>query len=223
MVFYDRKACPRFTKDLCDLILTPPEDILAWMKKDRPVLDELSKITGRPLKTVLQVGLFADMIKTQMYICPDTPQWAIDAYYSTLMKYIGGMFRLFHGTQEMIKIRGGPLLTEIVNNMVAVNENHVSGRNFLIYSAHDMTVLSLAYVLGVQSQIPAMPHYSDTFMVDLLDNGQVQVVYMNTERHDEPTMTVMDVPGCGLSCPLDKFREVFKDMLVDDFDTLCKI
>lgn len=201
----------------------PPADLKAWFEQDHDVLEKLSEMAGKPLKTVREVGLFADMIRTQIYFDPDVPQWALDAYYNTLDKYLERMLLLFHGTKEMVKIRGGPLLTEIVDNMMAVQCKEKSGKNFLIYSAHDITVLSLAHVLGVESQIPAHPHYSDTFMVDLLENGEVQVVYMNTEDNDDPQMTVMNVPGCGKSCPLEKFREVFKDMLVEDWNLLCKI
>lgn len=223
MIHFDKDKCPRYAQALFQIMMNPPADLTAWLKDDQAILEELSEHAGRPLKTLLHVGMFADMIKAQIYIDENPPQWAVDAYFSILEKYIDRFFSMFHSTKEMVKIRGGPLLTEIVNNMVAVQGNGPSGKNFLIYSAHDMTVISLAYVLGVESQIPAHPHYSDTFMVDLLDNGEVQVIYMNTEDKNEPTMTVMDLPGCGLSCPLEKFREVYAEMLVDDWNTLCKI
>lgn len=159
--------------------------------------------------------MFADLFKTQIQMDPSPPTWAVDVHNKVLRKYLDRLFEVFHGTKEMVKIRGGPLLTEIVNNMVAVQEGSAEGRNILIYSAHDITLLSLAYALGVEAQIPKQPFYSDTFMVDLLENGEVQVVYMNTGGA-EPTYTVMDVPGCGTSAKLISFRDAVSDMLDED-------
>lgn len=195
----------------------PTPELREWMEKDRPVLDEISKVANTPLRHVFEVGKFAEGIKSQLYIDENPPEWALEAYHSTLKKYVGKLFATFHATEDMVKIRGGPLITEIVNNMVAVQNQTPSARNFLIYSAHDLTLLSLAYVLGVQDQIPEIPYYGDTFLVDLLDNGQVQVIYMHTET-EVPTLTVMNVPGCGYSCPLDVFREKLSDMFVQDWE-----
>lgn len=165
--------------------------------------------------------MFADLIKTQMCIDPDTPQWVVEAYHSTLKKYIVRMLAMFHETDFMKKVRGGPLLTEIINNMEAVASNKESGKNILIYSGHDITLLSVAYALGVESQIPDQPNYGDTFMVDLLDSGDVEVVYMNTEDENNPTMSVMDVPGCGTSIPLDAFRRAMSHLIVEEGEDLC--
>lgn len=221
MIAFNLRACPRYAREYFSLVANPPADIAAWLKEDHEALQQYSELAQTPLTTIMEVGMFADVIKAQISIEPDVPQWAVDAYNSVLKKYIARMFALFHETESLVRIRGGPLITEILNNLEAVTNG--SGKPILIYSAHDITVLSLAYVLGVESQIPAQPNYSDTFMVDLLENGEVQVVYMNTEVLDSPTMTVMDLPGCGTSCSLDTLRRTLSDMLVDDWDAMCRV
>lgn len=223
VVYMNLEGCPRYIQELMVFLAYPPAQIVAWIEEDRAALDELSAIAGVPLDNFMEIMGFGEVIKAQIYIDPKTPQWAIDAYYDILKKYVEASFALMHGNAIMIKIRGGPLITEIVDNFGAVASNAGDGRPIMIYSAHDMTVLSLAYVLGVEAQVPALPNYSDTFLVDLLDNGDVQVIYMNTER-TLPTRTVMNVPGCGTQCPLSTFRLAVGDKLITgDWKTLCAV
>lgn len=218
--------CPKFLAHLYSFIANPPEYLATWMAEDREALDQLAVYSGVPLDNLLEVVQMAEIVKAQIYIEPNTPQWAIDGYYNTLKKYVESLFTIYHTTPEMVKIRGGPLITEIINNMVAVANNDPSGKSFMIYSAHDMTVFSLAYALGVESQIPTMVNYADTIMVDLVANGSgqpnVEVIYLNNEN-TIPTRTVLNVPGCGPSCSLTTFRNALNDMMVTDWDALCTI
>lgn len=222
MIYFDMDSCPRYMNHFYALMMNPPADVMQWMEDDREALDELARLSGTPLATFIDVFMFAEILKAKIYIEPNLPQWAIDGYYNTLKKYVARSFTLMHDNAEMIKIRGGPLITEIINNMEAVANGREEARPIMIYSAHDMTVFSLAFVLGVQSQIPELVNYADTMLVDLLQNGNVQVTYVNNGG-TLPVHTVMNVPGCGLSCPLTTFRGALSHMLVDDVDALCKV
>lgn len=223
VVYVDFGSCPRYTQELMVIMANPPAEVLAWLEEDRATLDELSAKAGVPLDTFMEIMGFGELIKAQMYIDKNTPEWAVEAYYNILKKYVGASFALMHGNEIMIKIRGGPLITEIVDNFALVNSGDDSGAPIMIYSAHDMTVLSLAYLLGVEDQIPALPNYSDTFTVEMSDSGDVEVIYWNTEKFI-PTKNVMNVPGCGTVCPLSTFRAaVAKYLIKDDLATLCAV
>lgn len=213
-------GCPTFLKAMYVILANPPVEVTVWMQEDREILDKLSAWAGAPLNDAMEVMQFAEFIKAHKFLDKTVPVWVVEAYYSSLEKYVEVMFSLMHATPEMIKIRGGPLITEILDNMDAIARGDANGRPIMIYSAHDTTVLSLAYVLGVEKQIPGLPNYSDTFMVDLSAEGMVQVIYMNTEKFLN-TRTVMNIPGCGTMCSLTTLRNTLRNMVVTDYDTLC--
>lgn len=227
MIYFDMYNCPKFLNYLYQFIGSPPAQLAQWLTEDRAALDNLANLSGTPLPTLMEVIMLAEVLKAQIYIDPNTPEWAIDGYYDTLKKYLEASFPLYHGNFEMIKIRGGPLITEIINNMVAVASNDGTGKPILIYSAHDLTVSTLAYTLGVESQIPVLVHYGDTMMVDLVANGNgepnVKVVYMDNENTSSPVFYDINVPGCGTSCPLSTFRNALSGMMVTDWDALCAV
>lgn len=114
-----------------------------------------------------------------------------------------------HTTTEMVRIRGGPVLNEMVSNMVAIENKQATGKNILIYA------------LGgdLEKQIPDIISYGDTIMVDLVKNG-----------NSEPTVeeVYLDNATAGpkkynLSVPSSVFTNAVKDMLVDGkrLDQLC--
>lgn len=204
------------------LIVDPPAFMLTWIEEDRDILHKLSNELNTPLTTLLDITMLVEAIDAQIYIDPTLPQWIVEAFESTLKKYLSSKYAMMFSSEEVIRLQGGAMVTEIVTNMLAIANDEASGKNILIYSGHDTTVLSLAYALRVQSQIPALPSYGDTFMVDLLDNGTVQVIYLNTANRNH-TQHVMKVPGCGTSCSLATFRQAVNDMWIEDWDALCGV
>lgn len=219
VIYFDQEQCPRYIQQLYGIMMNPPEDVLRWVEEDREILDYVSQQTGAPLNNFMEVMMFSETLKAQIYIEP-VPSWLVEIYYSTLEKYVARSFTLMHHTFEMQRIRGGPLITQIVENLEAVQRGDSSGAPIMIYSAHDMTIFSLAFALGVQDQIPAIVNYADTMMVDLMRNGNVEVYYLNNGK-TIPTRTLLNVPGCGRSCPLATFRRAVANMIVTDLNALC--
>lgn len=184
LIYFDTRFCPIYEELLMQLTVYPPADIQAWLEADAEVLKEVGEKVGFPLDDIMTMVLVTDIIRTNIDMNYDaTPQWAVDAYQSTLEKYLARFLDMTHETELMLKIRGGPLITQMVWNMEAIAANRSDvGWNFLIYSSHDLTILNLARVLNVTEQIPALPSYADTIMVELVDNeeededdGQLQV------------------------------------------------
>lgn len=222
----DYETCPVFYMHMGAAISDPTTEYAAWLAEDQVPIKEFIARIGATIssRNLVDVIGLSDDLKVLKGIDPTMPQWAIDAFHDTFQKY-GILVKVgYHLNREMIKIRGGPMLTQIVDNMVAVANNETSAKNVLLFSAHDITVASLAFALGVEDQIPEPISYSDTIMVDLVESGNgeplVQVVYMDNEN-TIPRVINLNVPGCGTSCSLTTFRNAVSDMLVEDFDQMC--
>lgn len=149
------------------------------MEQDKAIIDELAGLIGYPLHGFQMLVGVSEIVRANVAMGVHTPARVLEIYDTTLKKYMERYLELAHETEFMLTVRGGPVITQIVDNMDAVAQNSNAARDFMIFSAHDMTVFSLANILGVKSQIPALPNYADTILVDLVNNGggelQVQV------------------------------------------------
>jgi len=78
-------------------------------------------------------------------------------------------FKIMTYTEELKRLRMGPLLGEIVSNMKGRVEKKLDSRKKLfVYSAHDTTVASLLNTLDVFNMLP--PPYASAVFVELYTN-----------------------------------------------------
>lgn len=218
------EACPTYYAAYHNLIVNPPADVVAWMVEDKEQIDLLSGYLGVPMSNIQYLYYVGDFVKTNLLLGDYVPDWALTAYNTFLQKYIKRYFQLAHETDFMVQVRGGPVVTQIIENMEAQIEGSSAARNFLIYSAHDMTVESLVRVLGVRSQTPELVSYADTVMIELVDNGgselQVQALYVDNSG-SFPNRFPVNVPGCGTVCNFSTFKAVVNKYLVPNYEGLC--
>lgn len=203
----------------------PPEPFASYIQDDQLILAELSIKMGLPLTNIMEIAYAADMVNANILMGEETPAWAVDALETTLSKYMA-MSQIFFATEFMIKVRGGTVITEVVQNMEAIIDNADQGKQFLIYSGHDVNLHSLAHVLGVSSQILAIPNYADTMLLELVDNGgsefQVQALYVDNSGHI-PVRSAINIPGCGSACNFSTFKGLVAKFLISDWDELCAL
>ncbi|CAG5136630.1 unnamed protein product [Candidula unifasciata] len=128
-------------------------------------------------------------------------------------------FDIQYATPEMIKLKGGPLLKEIIGNMEASNLSDTTKPKFYMYSAHDTTVSSLLGAMKVfDSQ---QPIYRALVIVELHsvnNDTDVRVFYKNDTDREAYELTV---PGCGSPCTLEKFREVTAENIPSNWTEEC--
>lgn len=75
----------------------------------------------------------------------------------------------------MTRIRGGPLLTDIVEQMEQ-KENKNLTRNIAIYSGHDSTLANLMKALDVIDQTTVIPNYGATLALELHCCGYLECI-----------------------------------------------
>lgn len=73
---------------------------------------------------------------------------------------------LFSETPFMKRIRGGPLITDVYQQMVK-KQNGSLPHNFAIYSAHDSTLVNVMRALNVDDQTTTIPDYGATLAFEL--------------------------------------------------------
>lgn len=221
-------ACAKYQKDYIHALNTIDSDptVRNWMAQDKAIIKKVGDFVGQSLTTFNDVSMAAETIRTQQFLDANIPTWAISAYAGPLKKYFIRYADLYHETELMKKVRGGPMITQVVDNMVAMRNNNSTARNVMIFSAHDFTLHSMITVLNVKSQVPQVAAYGDTIAIELHQTGtnepEVQVYYYSNSANLK-FMILLHVPGCGNPCRLSTFNNLVSKYLVRDFDAMCRL
>uniref|UniRef100_A0AC34RA68 Histidine acid phosphatase n=1 Tax=Panagrolaimus sp. JU765 TaxID=591449 RepID=A0AC34RA68_9BILA len=75
---------------------------------------------------------------------------------------------------ELLKLKGGSLLKEMISNMDAALSNNGTGTKLHMYSAHDTTVAAFLRVLGAKQSVLGLksPDFAANLAVELwIDNN----------------------------------------------------
>ncbi|XP_037041883.1 lysosomal acid phosphatase-like [Bradysia coprophila] len=152
------------------------------------------------------------------------PSWAKplflnnEAYYKAALKY----YYLTTETPYLAKYFGGFLLKDILDRLSSkVGKTLDPDRKFWIYSSHDSKVFGFLNSLGVSDN--KFAGYTATVIVELRsykDENYVQIIYKNLNE----TPYVINIPGCGYACPLEKMYEIYATIIPKQpFDVECQI
>lgn len=75
---------------------------------------------------------------------------------------------LFTETPFMKKVKGGALLTEILDHMTSKRSRTLTpNRSIFIYSGHDVTLVNLMRALGIIDQTAMKPDFGSALVLEL--------------------------------------------------------
>lgn len=221
------ESCAKYAKELAttEAALTNGAQVKAWLVQDKAVLTRVGDYIGSPCDTMFGAMMAAEMIRTNQYLI-STPAWLVKDYEQTLQKYFAFYTDMYHNSDFMKKVRGGVMMTQILNNFAAIRDNTTDSRNVLIFSAHDFNVHSMVVMLNVKSQVPQVPFYADTIALELHQSGksepEVRAYYISSTGTTK-FKTLLSIPSCGSPCRLNKFTTLMSKYVVTDYDGMCKL
>ncbi|XP_037912432.1 lysosomal acid phosphatase-like [Hermetia illucens] len=187
------------------------------------LLDYLRERTGLNLTTSMEMLLLLDTISVQLDNGFELPQWAESVYDQYLTPLSNVAIKIW-GDSEYIKIRSGALLKNIIDRLDNFT-NGISEQNIVFYSAHDMNILGLLYLLDMKHIITGSPAYGAVFAMELHENGEVdddlevKIVYY-THYGDENPIEV-SIPNCEAPCPFKTFKDSVESKLTLNYEQAC--
>ncbi|KAM4705786.1 prostatic acid phosphatase [Rhinophrynus dorsalis] len=121
--------------------------------------------------------------------------------------------------QEKSRLQGGVLLNSILKNITAIKTSPSNQRKIIMYSAHDTTIAALQMALNVSNR--KMPPYAACHFFELYhEDGQYNIkMFYRNDSSVEPHPLIL--PGCTLSCPLEKFIELTSPVIAPDWKKEC--
>ncbi|CAK9833544.1 Lysosomal acid phosphatase [Anthophora retusa] len=219
MLIWD--TCPKYAK-LRHTITSLPE-VQQIQENNRQLYEELTNLTGMVISTPGDVGSLYGTLTAEKHMNLTLPKWTEDYYPDKLVPLTLYDFQLNVYNDLLKKLKGGPFLKKIITDMLTKKDNTLEPetRKMFMYIGHDSTIVTLLDVMHVWNS--QMPYYNIMTMIELHemnDGWNVQVFLRNTTDHEPYPLTI---PGCTTVCPLEKFIQILKPLIPDDWVEECKV
>jgi len=208
--------------------LESSQEIIKILEDNKDLFAYVSKNTGQNVTTLTELEYLYDTLFIEARFNKTLPDWTTSVFPSRMKPLSDFSFGMKAYTPAMQRLRGGPLVKEIVSNLrdFVGSKLEPSGRKMLMYSAHDVTLATFLSAMKMYNGI--QPPYASLLMVELHQSATpqenqeyfVQVLYKNVT--DSPIAPyLLTVPGCTPLCPLDKFLQLTQSVIVDDIRKEC--
>lgn len=215
-----KKTCPVYDYELKKLYKS--QEFKAIDKKNSALYKYLTSKAGKSVNSLQSVQNIYSCLHIEEINNLTLPEWTKEVYPDKLFPLSGLSFAVKAYTPLLARLKSGPLLKEILTHFQNKTMKKIE-QNYWVYSAHDTTVANILNTLGVfQTLGYHNPPYTATVLFELrkfADDYRVQVFYKNTTGEAK----LLDLPGCGTSCTLDKMFEVYKEVLPVNWEEECTL
>lgn len=218
-----KRACPKYDEVYKGQMAS--EEIKAIDKERANLYKILSKNTGENISSIREVELLHNTLEAEQAAGWSLPDWTEDIFPSKTLPLAERYLRLLSDTPFMKRIKGGPLISEIIETMLN-RKNHISERTISIYSGHDVTLVNVMNAMHILNQTTSKPDFSAALAIELhhsldhIDDMDVKIYYYFNSEDKYPK--IIDVPGCPKPCSLSLFRKVMNGVIVNDYEKLCE-
>lgn len=200
-------------------------DIQQKEKENTPFYDWLEIKTGVPDLNLESIWQIADTVFIEKSHNLPLASWVNNTVYDKLLFLNGFQWTYIFKTKQMQRLKGGPLLGEMIQNMQnKAKANGSSSLKMFMYSGHESTVAALLSALQVYNGI-SLP-YAAMVIMELHQNtsGQhfVKLFYKNSTV-DSDVVETLSMPDCGDECPLRRFVELTRPVVPVDWVKECMI
>ncbi|XP_072374836.1 prostatic acid phosphatase-like [Scyliorhinus torazame] len=223
LLLYPLRNCPRF-----DELTVETENCSEYkeiLKANEDFLKRLSTNTGIPSKYLLLRNVWSiyDTLYCEQVHNFSLPSWVTPDEMEHMRQLKEFVIKSDYGLykpKEKSRLQGGVLLKQILQNIAQVVNQTNSTHKFIMYSAHDTTIVALQMALDVYSIAPT---YAACYMVELYQekNGSftVEMYYRNGTNFEAHLLTL---PSCTESCPLQKFIQITAGVIPENWRDECR-
>ncbi|CAF3532966.1 unnamed protein product [Rotaria sp. Silwood1] len=213
-------SCDRYG-DLVEELRKSPR-IQRLNNEYRDLFQYLEKHTNQSISDIFIAWDVADTTLIEA-IYNVTPAWVTPPILRQLRQVSDLCFYHLFYSSEINRLRGGPLLREILQNIENLISNNANGRKAKIYFGHDVTISAILAYLGVN--YVHQPPFASGLFFDLYqqdDNSYaIQLEYLNITN--SRSTHIMTLPECfNAMCPLDTFIQLYQAKLPQDMDKECE-
>ncbi|XP_033762458.1 testicular acid phosphatase homolog isoform X2 [Pecten maximus] len=209
-------ACPRYQALVQDY--RGENTMSNFVATHQDLVEQIMNISGLSKDSWSNI---ADILYCQYVHNLSLPEWESVLPFNLVTSLRDESASYFLPTQETTKLRGGPLLKEIIENMKR-NLNTDSNRKVYLYSGHDTTLIALMQILNVFDR--RHPSYSACVIVELWKSGKNEMPFVRILHKNETNnnINILKIPGCIKDCPFNDFVSILANSIPKDIKEDCK-
>ncbi|XP_054161316.1 prostatic acid phosphatase-like [Oppia nitens] len=229
-----RANCPAADADQARVLSSDPA--VQAFQRERQFLDQLSQFVGTEFKTLNNINDFYDTLSIEFshnYLWSTHHRWSPEFEKNVLTRlrpFVDLYWDLRFNSTLLQRIRGGPLVDELVKNIRNYQQNRES-RKIFVYSTHDTLVDVLMQTLDVYNHL--LVPFGSALLIELhrnLSTGAntqhfVRLYYYNETLDDNSSPYLLHLPECDArtDCPLDRFYDLTRQLIPEDWQHECGI
>ncbi|CAO1431051.1 unnamed protein product [Diamesa tonsa] len=219
-----KKACPKYDEAYRKAFQSV--DIKELDEANNKLYKILSKHTGENISNIRDVESLYNTLEAEKAAGWTLPDWTEDIFPDKIEPLAARHLALLTETAYMKRIKGGPLMTEIIELMTNKRQhlfNHE--RTISIYSGHDVTLVNLMRAMNIIDQTSKKPDYSAALVIELhhsldhIDDYDVKVYYYFSYKDKYPKE--ISIQNCPRPCSLTQFTKSMNGLIVKEFDEIC--
>ncbi|XP_026673949.1 venom acid phosphatase Acph-1-like [Ceratina calcarata] len=201
-------------------VLQSPEG-RAGISKYSTLMKNLTNWTGKNITTPLDMYYLYHTLMAEYSMGYTLPHWTKDIFPKGEL-FDGTVFSydIANSTPLLKRLYGGPWLRIVTKAMLDIVSGSEKDRKKMhLFSGHESNIAAVLHALG--AYYPHVPEYSSAIILELHHNVNayyVQVVYyvgIPSRAH------VVQIPGCDVLCPLDKYLQLVEEVLPSNEEMIC--
>ncbi|GAB1867865.1 Prostatic acid phosphatase [Camponotus japonicus] len=215
--FYSGEECPKFPKEY-DRILNLPE-IKKEMSGFKDIMSKLTELTGKNIEKLEDLHYLHHTFIAESSMNLTLPEWVHDYFPEPLIDTSVLVHNIIGFTPLMRKLLAGPMIRTIFNNMITEKNPNQSNTKLYLYSGHESNIAAILRAFKLYK--PHVPEYSSAVILELLEQNKQYYVKFLYYRGIPPIFDELQIPGCEMLCPFDKFSYLIHDLISSDEDMIC--
>ncbi|XP_011169299.1 lysosomal acid phosphatase [Solenopsis invicta] len=185
---------------------------------------ELTEHTGQNMSTITDVEFLYNTLEIEEQHGLQLPAWTQNFYNNEMREIAARSLALFTDGPIQKRLRGGPLLKEILRHMEETKSGPKPKRSYF-YSAHDITLINVLGAMGFTNEL-LKPDYGATLILELhlTNNGadqEVKALYLNNTKTENAHPLV--IPNCASPCLLQNLKQAWHQVIPNNWDAECKL
>ncbi|XP_030388048.1 venom acid phosphatase Acph-1 [Scaptodrosophila lebanonensis] len=218
-----RTPCPRYFEAREEVFKRA--EVLAELEPYQQMFRELTNLTGMPVGSAEDVNSLYITLLAEQEFGYKLPEWT-KKYFPERMQFLAEQSYVYNAyTPEMQKIKGGPFLRKMYDEMVAKRAGTLApkDRGMFIYTGHDWTVGNILSALGLWRR--QMPRFAVMAIFETHKNIATGEHYVEIYlRNDEfGCLEQLKLPNCTAQCPLSRLIELSDDVLPNEsYEQRCR-
>ncbi|KAK3925787.1 Prostatic acid phosphatase [Frankliniella fusca] len=216
-----RVPCARYDELRAEVLQSPP--VRALLQDQGGLLSWLSEQTGMKIADPDDVQSLYSTLKAEEGYNLTLPEWTREVYPHALEHLTAVSFEINALTREMQRIKGGPLVKQILeqNTARAAGSLRPERRRMFVYAGHDSTVSNFLITMGAwDTQIPG---YGVLVLVELHEDpvSHEHGVKLFLRNSTAVPPYPLNIEGCGHFCPLKRLTELTRDVIPESLEQAC--